>query len=78
MEPTPTVPTRYWKSPGAATGKPSMSRAGLQSWAVTGVPQYPRYKTLIVALEPFIEKVVGVVHSMGARIGTHMLLRVLS
>jgi hypothetical protein len=55
-----------------------MSRAGLQSWAVTGVPQYPRYKTLIVALEPFIEKVVGVVHSMGARIGTHMLLRVLS
>jgi hypothetical protein len=47
-------------------------------WIVTGDPRYPGYKTSIVASEPLVERVVGVVHSMVSRIGTHMLLRVSS
>jgi hypothetical protein len=39
-------------------------------------PSYPGYKTLTVAPEPFIMRVVGAVRSTGSRIGTHMLLRV--
>jgi hypothetical protein len=66
--------TQYRKPSGAAIGRPSMSRAGLQGWAVTYVPQYPMYKNLIVAPEPFIERVTGAVRSMGGRIGMHMLL----
>jgi hypothetical protein len=44
-DPTPAVSTRYRKPVGAATRSPSMSRAGLRGWVVTGVPWYPRYKT---------------------------------
>jgi hypothetical protein len=29
MDPTPVVPTRYWKPMGMATGSPGVSRAGL-------------------------------------------------
>jgi hypothetical protein len=43
-------------------------------WIVTGDPWYPGYKTLIVAPEPFVERVTGAVHSTGGRIGTHMVL----
>jgi hypothetical protein len=53
-----------------------VSRAELRGRAITGIPRYPRYKTLIVASEPFVEQVVGVIRSMGVRISTHMLLRV--
>jgi hypothetical protein len=43
-------------------------------WVVTGDPWYPWYKTPIVAPEPSVNQVVGTIHSMGDRIGTHMLL----
>jgi hypothetical protein len=46
-------------------------------WAVTSYPQYLGYKTPIVAPKPSLERVTGVVHSTGRRIGTHMLLQVL-
>jgi hypothetical protein len=49
----------------------------IQIWAVTGDPRYSGYKTPIVAFEPSVEQVVGAIHSMGGRIGTHMLLQVL-
>jgi hypothetical protein len=42
-------------------------------WAVIGDPWYPGYKTPTVAPEPSVEWVAGAVHSMGGRIGTHML-----
>jgi hypothetical protein len=51
-----------------------VSRAELRGRAVTGVLRYHGYKTPIVAREPFIEWVVGVVRSLVGRIGTHMLL----
>jgi hypothetical protein len=44
--------------------------------AVTNVPRYPRYKTPIVAPEPFVEWVLRAVRLMGGRVGSHMLLRV--
>jgi hypothetical protein len=40
------------------------------------VCRYPGYKSPTVAPEPFVEWVIGVVHSTGGIIGTHMLLRV--
>jgi hypothetical protein len=43
---------------------------------MTGVSQYLEYKTTIVAPEPFIERVLGAIRSMGGRICTHMLLQV--
>jgi hypothetical protein len=55
--------------PFAAGGKWSYPNL----WAVTGDP---RYKIPIVALEPFVERVVGAFHLTGGRIGTHMLLQV--
>jgi hypothetical protein len=66
-DPTLAMPTQYLKPPGMATRSPGMSRAGLQGWAITGVPRYPRYKTPIVALEPFIEWVAKAVHSAGGK-----------
>jgi hypothetical protein len=45
-------------------------------WAVICGPWYHGYRTPIVAPEPFVERVVGAIHSTGGRIGTHMLLRV--
>jgi hypothetical protein len=45
-------------------------------WVVTGDPWYSGYQTPKVALKPSIERVVGVVHSMGGRISIHMILRV--
>jgi hypothetical protein len=45
-------------------------------WVITSDPRYLGYKIPIVASEPFIERVARVVHSMGGRIGTLMLLRV--
>jgi hypothetical protein len=45
-------------------------------WTVTSGLWYPGYKTPTVAPEPSVEWVVGAVHSMGGRIGTHMSLRV--
>jgi hypothetical protein len=48
----------------------------LDFWAITGDPRYPGYKTPTVALEPSVERVVEVIHLMGGRIGTHMILRV--
>jgi hypothetical protein len=64
------------KPPGAAPGSPGVSRTRFQDWAVTDVPRYPRYKTSIVAHEPFVERVVRAIRSMRGRAGTHMLLRV--
>jgi hypothetical protein len=46
----------------------------LDFWAKTGDPRYPGHKTLIVALEPSIERVARDVHLTGGRIGTQMLL----
>jgi hypothetical protein len=46
-------------------------------WAVTGDLWYPGYKSPTVATEPSVERVTGVTHSMGGRIGTHTLLHVL-
>jgi hypothetical protein len=43
-------------------------------WVITDGPQYPRYRTPIVAPEPSVEWVVRAVHSTGGRISTHMLL----
>jgi hypothetical protein len=43
-------------------------------WAITGGPWYMGYRTLIVAPEPSVDRVVGASLSMGGRIGTHMLL----
>jgi hypothetical protein len=43
-------------------------------WVVTSNPQYPGYKTSIVAPEPSVKWVARAVHSIGGRIGTHMLL----
>jgi hypothetical protein len=43
-------------------------------WVITGDSRYSGYKTLIAAPEPSIERAAGVIHSMGCRIGTHMLL----
>jgi hypothetical protein len=54
------------------------NRSYLKFWAVTSDPRYPRYLTLIVALEPFVEQVVGAGHSTVGRTGTHMLLQALS
>jgi hypothetical protein len=45
-------------------------------WVITSDPRYLGYKTLIVAPEPSVERVVRAIHSMGGRIDTHMLLRV--
>jgi hypothetical protein len=59
-------------------GSSGVSLAELRGWVITGVPRYPRYKTPTVALEPFVERVAGGVRSVGGRIGTHMLLWVLS
>jgi hypothetical protein len=53
-------------------------RPYLGFWAVTSNPRYPGYKTAIVAPEPSVEQVVKVGHLMGGRIGTHMMLQVLS
>jgi hypothetical protein len=50
----------------------------LRGWAIIDVPRYRGYKTLIIALESFIERVAEAVHSTRGRIGTHMLLWVLS
>jgi hypothetical protein len=44
--------------------------------AETDGPRYPGYKISIVASQPSVERVAGAIHSMGGRIGTHMLLRV--
>jgi hypothetical protein len=46
-------------------------------WVINGDPRYLGYKTPTVAPEPSIEWVDGAAHSMGCKIGTHMLLRVL-
>jgi hypothetical protein len=43
-------------------------------WVITGDPLYLGYKTPIVASEPSVERMARVVHSMGGRIGTHMIL----
>jgi hypothetical protein len=72
----PAVP--ILEAPGVAPRSPGVSRDGLRGQAVTGVPQYPGYKTLTIAPEPFVEQVVRAIHSSGGRIGTHMLLRVQS
>jgi hypothetical protein len=50
------------------------NRSYPNSWAVTGDPWYPGYKTLIVAPEPFVKQVIGVICLMRGRIGTHMIL----
>jgi hypothetical protein len=56
-----------------ATGE---NRSYLDLWVVIGDPRYLGYKTLIVTLEPSIERVAEAVHLTGGRIGTYMLLRV--
>jgi hypothetical protein len=43
-------------------------------WVITSDPRYPGYKTLTVAPEPFVERVVRAVRSMEGKIGTHMIL----
>jgi hypothetical protein len=43
---------------------------------ITSDLRYPGYKTPTVAPEPSIEWVARAVHSMGGRIGTHMLVQV--
>jgi hypothetical protein len=43
----------------------------LDFWVITGDL---RYKTTIVAPEPSIERVARAVHSIGGRIGTHVVL----
>jgi hypothetical protein len=53
------------------------NRSYLDFWTITCDLLYPRYKTPTVAPEPSVEHVVGASHSMGGRIGTHMVLRVL-
>jgi hypothetical protein len=50
----------------------------LDLWVITGDPWYLRYKAPTVALEPSIKWVARAIHSMGGRIGTHMILWVLS
>jgi hypothetical protein len=45
---------------------------------MTGDAWYLGYKTPIVAPEPSVERVDGVLPKMGGRIGTHMILWVLS
>jgi hypothetical protein len=72
--PTPEVPTQYWKPPGAVVGSLGVSQVGFQGWAITSIPRYPGYKTLTVAPEHFVERMTRAVCSMGGRIGTHMLL----
>jgi hypothetical protein len=47
----------------------------LDFWAVTNDPRYPGHKTTTVAPEPSVEQVARAGHSMGGRIGTHMMLR---
>jgi hypothetical protein len=58
----------------------SFTTGGNQSypdfWAITGDLWYPGYKTPTVASNPFIERVAGVIHSIGGRIDTHTLLQV--
>jgi hypothetical protein len=49
-------------------------RAYLDFWAVTGDPWYSGYKTLTIAPESSVESVVRAVHTMGGKIGTHMIL----
>jgi hypothetical protein len=49
----------------------------IEFWVVTESPWNPGYKTPTVAPEPFIEWVVGAIHSTGDIIGTYMSLRVL-
>jgi hypothetical protein len=44
---------------------------------VIGVPRYLGYMTPIVAPEPSIEQVAGAIHSIGGRIGTHIIMRAL-
>jgi hypothetical protein len=51
-----------------------VSRVRLRDFVITSVPQYPGYKTSIVAPEPFAKRVPGANRSSGGRIGTHMLL----
>jgi hypothetical protein len=46
----------------------------LDFWTVTGDLWYLRYKTPSVAPVPSVEWVTEAVHSMGCKIGTHMLL----
>jgi hypothetical protein len=46
----------------------------LNFWAITSDPRYQGYKISIVATEPSINQVAGAIHSMGGRIGTHMIL----
>jgi hypothetical protein len=46
-------------------------------WALTGGPRYSGYNTPVVAPEPSVERVAGAIRSMGGRMGTHMLLRIL-
>jgi hypothetical protein len=43
-------------------------------WAVTYCLLFPGYITLTIALEPSVERVVRVDHSMVGRTGTHMVL----
>jgi hypothetical protein len=43
-------------------------------WAITDGLQYPGYITLIVAPEPFVERVAGAGHSMVDGTCTHMVL----
>jgi hypothetical protein len=45
--------------------------------AIIGDRRYPRYKTLIVAPEPSVERVAGAGHSMVGRTSSHMLLQAL-
>jgi hypothetical protein len=63
-------PSRSARSGGAIFGTGYLVP---QSFA-TG--ENPGYKTPTVALRPSVERVVGVVHSTGGRIGSDMSLRV--
>jgi hypothetical protein len=57
----------------AAGGSPVVSRF---FWVITGGPWYPGYRAPTVSRGASVVWVAGAIHSMGGRIGTHMLLRV--
>jgi hypothetical protein len=66
------------KAPGHGSCDPRHVLSRDSRLAIIGVPWYPMYKTLTVAPDPFIEWVVRAARSTGGRVGTHMLIQVLS